>query len=116
MAMTLTEEKRFVVLLSVLDCCGQAKKGEVLDNVAKKHYYHLAPRDLQVKDNRPELIWRNELAYIRGWLVKDGFMDYPARDLWTITVKGKKYLGELCSAVASEPNLQKLTGEAVIRS
>jgi hypothetical protein len=114
--MTLEEEKRFVLLASVLDLGGHAQKHDVLDNVAAKGYMKLNADDLAEMQNRAELRWRNDLAFIRKHLVTGRYLDGSRFDNWEITRKGREYFESLCATVLSQRFFQKLSAAAVSRA
>ncbi len=96
MIWTLEEEKRLAVLLSIIDIGGYGTKKRVLDNIRKMGYLKFEKKELEWKHNRPELVWRNHLAWIRKTLKRDGFIDGAIRNEWRITPTGKDHF---CSEV-----------------
>jgi hypothetical protein len=114
--MTFEEEKRFVLLASVLDIGGRGPKHEVLDNIRSKGYLRLDAHDLQDMPNRNELFWRNDLAYIRKHLVVNRYFDGGRFNNWEITEKGRTYFKSLAATVITTRNFQKLTPTAVSRA
>jgi len=118
MPITLTKEKHFLVLLSIFDLSGGANKKQVLDNIQTQKYYMFSEQDLTMKSNRPELHWRNDLAYIRKHLVARGYINDSVRNLWSITEVGVDYLKILCNEVVNSQNsgFQKITFNAIERA
>ena len=113
--MLITEEKSLLVLLSLWDLEGQATKARVLDNIENRHYCQFTPHELSWKHNRKELVWRNNLAFIRKKLLDEGYLDDPARNCWTMTSKGKNHLVALCHKVVNSRSFKRLTSPAVER-
>ena len=118
MSTTLTVEKSFVLLSSIVDLGGIATKKDVLDNIANNQYLYLSSDDLKMKSNRKELYWRNDLAFVRKGLLSKGYIDDPARNQWRITDKGLQYLEKLCRIIldAESDGFKKLTPIAVQRA
>lgn len=106
---TLELEKRVALLTSVLDLGGRATKRSVLDNLDRRGYLALGSAERELKHNRDEEIWRNDIAFTRHHLVREGLMDGRIRDNWQITEAGKRWYVELAGDVADAPNLAKLT-------
>lgn len=115
---TLTVEKRFVVLASIVDLGGTATKKAVLDNIDKNQYMSFSTDDLRMKTNRKELHWRNDLAYVRKGLADAGYIDDSTYDQWKITDSGLRYLETLSDILldAEEDGYQKLTSSAIQRA
>jgi len=118
MTITLTKEKHFLVLLSIFDLSGAANKKQVLDNIQAKKYYQFSEQDLEVKINRPEIHWRNDLAFIRKHLVLGGYIDDDIHNRWSITKKGVEYLNLLCEMVISSQchGFKKIASNAIERA
>jgi len=118
MSLTLTREKQFAVLASILDVGGVGTKKEVLDNIDTKGYLFFDDKDLKIKHNRNELDWRNNLAFVRKGLVGNGCIDDPEWNQWAITDKGIEYLQDLCSMIlmTSPTTFKKLTTISVKRA
>lgn len=114
MSITQTKEKHFIVLLSIFDLNGSATKQKVLDNIEAQSYYKFSSKDLAMKSNRKELHWRNDLAFIRKYLVDKGYIDDSVHNQWSITNTGVEYLNLLSHAILSskEFEFQKLTAHA----
>ncbi len=118
MSITVTKEKHFLVLLSIFDLSGGANKKQVLDNIQSENYFLFSEQDLMMKSNRPELHWRNDLAFVRKYLVSVGYINDNTHNLWSITETGVEYLNSLCEEVINYQNLgfQKITPNAVERA
>ncbi len=116
MALTLTKEKRFAVLSSILEIGGQGTKKEVLDNIDAQNYLEFNEHDLSLKHNRNELYWRNDLAYVRKGLADNGYIDDSEWNRWTITDDGVEYLRQISNELlaTSSSSLKKLTTKANI--
>ena len=114
--MTVEEEKRFVLLASVLDLGGRGRKHEILDNIEAKGYLKLDAHDLETMLNRNELYWRNDIAYIRKHLVAHRYLDGARFNNWEITPHGESYFRRLSANVTAERYLRKLTAAAVRRA
>jgi len=117
MAITLEDEKRFVILLSIEDLRGSGTKKQILDNIDQQGYLALNRYDLSQKLNRPELVWRNDLAFIRKHLVTEGYLDGGQRDQWKITSSGSVYMQNLRLQISKnhQRSFQKLTQKAINR-
>ncbi len=115
MAITLTNEKRFIVLLSIFELGGVGTKREVLDNIQNQGYFHFSEEDLAMKTNRHEIHWRNDLAFVRKYLVDNKFINGEIDDQWKITTNGESYLIELSSIIinSNQTEFHKLTSHAL---
>jgi 5-methylcytosine-specific restriction protein A len=116
--MNLRDEKSFALLASIEDIGGSGTKKQVLDNIEVQDYIALTPADLRPKNNRNELYWRNDLAFVRKNLADRKLIDDSVRDTWSITDEGTAYLHELADEVLAASNantLRKLTDNAVAR-
>ena len=114
--MTTEEEQRFVLLASILDLGGRARKHEVLDNIEVKGYLKFDSRDLEMMSNRSERHWRNSIAFVRKHLVMNRCLDGARFNNWEITAKGQSYFQSLCATVLAERFFHKLTPAAVRRA
>lgn len=115
MKITILKEKSFSILMSIIDIGKSGSKKEVLDNISKKGYLNLNSTDLEVKKNRNELHWRNDLAFIRKKLVAEGYINDSEKNNWKITEDGERYLISLCEEVTTleVSELKKLSNLAV---
>ncbi|WP_413161569.1 winged helix-turn-helix domain-containing protein [Capilliphycus salinus ALCB114379] len=87
------KEKRFAVLLSIVDVGGSASKKVVLDNIESRQYINFSQEDLEKNYNkRKEPQWWTKLAWARQDLVDEGYIDNAVIDQWRITEEGKQYL------------------------
>lgn len=110
--MTLEEEKRLLLLMASYRLKGNVSKGRVLDYIESQNWINFVPHDLESKHNRNELVWRNDLAFIRKHLALEGLYASGTRNDWSITAKGVNALKLLCQQVASEGNLKKISVSA----
>lgn len=115
MKITLLKEKSFAILMSIMDLGESGTKKDVLDNISRKGYFNFDSTDLEVKKNRNELHWRNDLAFIRKKLVIDGYINDSEKNNWKITQAGKYHLVQLCEEISMLEviKLKKLSGFAV---
>ena len=113
--MTKEKERRFIVLLSIFEIGGEGTKKKVLDNISIKKYANFSKRDLQIKINRNELIWRNEFAYVRNHLVEEGYIDDSIKYCWKITEEGLMYLRTLKNEVDIYDYYQVITENALLK-
>ncbi|MGT2615504.1 winged helix-turn-helix domain-containing protein [Clostridium perfringens] len=90
--MGVTIEKEYVVLISIIDVGGQGSKKQVLDNIDENKYINFSVEDLKIKENRNEIKWRNDLAFIRKKLQSKDYIDGSEKNNWKITNKGIYYL------------------------
>lgn len=114
--MNLELEKRFLVLLSITELGGSATKKAVLDNILENDYLDFSDNDLKMLNSRSELIWRNDLAYIRDHLKNDNFIDGNEKNKWKITAQGIEYLAQIFSEIIDSDvkDLKKVTAEALV--
>ena len=114
--MNLELEKRFLVLLSISELGGNSTKRAVLDNILENDYFNFSDNDLKMLESRSELVWRNDLAYIRDHLRNDGFIDGNERNRWKITFEGTEYLAETFNEILNYnvQDLKKVTAEALV--
>ena len=93
--MTIEEERRFLLLLSSYALGNHVTKAQVLDKIDDSGWIVLSDDDLKMKHNRKELVWRNNLAFVRKHLALAGLYQSELRDDWTITEKGVNALVSL---------------------
>lgn len=115
MSISLFKEKGFYILMSIYDIGGSGSKKLVLDNISEKGYIEFNELDLEIKKNRNELHWRNDLAFVRKKLVTDGYINDSEKNNWKITENGKMYLMNLCEEITNinVTELKKLSNFAV---
>lgn len=115
MFLTIEDEKRFVLLLSIEDLGGAGTKNQILDNIEKQGYFKY---DESYLKSRFELVWRNDLAFVRQHLVEDHYIDKSKRNWWKITTSGQAYFQKLRDIVANsnEIKFEKLTQQAISRA
>ena len=99
--MTLEKEKRFLLLLASYKIGKGASKSDVLDEISDNCWITLCANELEMKTNRNELVWRNDLAFVRKHLVQNGSIVSGIRNDWSITDSGIKELCELFSEVTT---------------
>lgn len=118
MTITIEDEKRFVLLLSIEDLHGAGTKKQILDNIDKQDYLILNSHDLSEKSNRRELVWRNDLAFVRKHLVTEGYIDGSQHNQWKITPNGRTYLQGLSLQIKNNNQeiFQKLSPKAIDRA
>ncbi len=93
--MTNEEQNRILILLSIIKQYGKATKNKVLDYLDNNKLILLSGNDTDILESRNELKWRNELAFTRYHLVKEGYLDNNERNFWTITDNGVEYFNSL---------------------
>lgn len=111
--MTAENEKRFLLLLSSFMQEDIATKSAVLDYIEEKNWIILSNEDLQIRKNRNELIWRNDLAYVRKHLAMEGMFISSERNNWSITEKGIKALVTLFQEVLCCKEFFKISPTAI---
>lgn len=118
--MTLEEEKRYLLLLSSYYLMNKysndkiISKREVLDTINDLGWVYLNNNDLKVKDNRNELVWRNDFAFIRKHLVEENFYYGNIKNNWKITSEGKSELERLHNICKLTNRFKKITNNAII--
>lgn len=111
--MTSEEEKRFLLLLSMVHLGGGGTKQQVLDEIEKQSWIKLTPHEREVLESRPEIRWRNRLAYIRQNLVYLGYVSDLVRDEWRITEKGIGYFHQLSRMAEHNSSFQHVSDQAL---
>ena len=111
--MTSEKEKRFLLLLSSTFCGVGASKSDVLNYISSNEWLILSDKDKMIKRNRNELVWRNDLAFIRKHLAQEGLFVDGIRNNWSITDSGKLYLNELMQEVLNTETLSKISPKLV---
>lgn len=116
--MTMEDEKRFLLLLASFSILHNSQKkgptkAEVLDEIDSKQWALFDPQKYQMKSNRKEIIWRNDLAFIRKHLAINGFFIAGVRNNWGITPAGREELKKLCQMVFNTQNFRCITAAAV---
>ncbi|MDZ4779604.1 MAG: winged helix-turn-helix domain-containing protein [Planctomycetia bacterium] len=91
------DEHRLALLAALLHIGGSGTKKEVLDAVADLELMKLTNRQKELKHNRPEVVWRNELAYTKHHLSLEGCCAKGTRNLWAITDSGREYAMHLAA-------------------
>lgn len=111
--MTTENEKRFLLLLSSFMQENIATKSVVLDYIEEQNWIILSEEDLQIRKNRNELIWRNDLAYVRKHLAMEDMFVSSEHNNWSITDKGIKALVTLFQEVLSCNSFSKISPAAI---
>ena len=111
--MTLEDEKKLVLLTSIIEVGGSGTKKRVLDNIERKKYYELTAEDERTMENRNEEAWRNDLAFIRMRLVNQGAIDKSMRDNWQITDTGRFLFASLAKQATTKRHFHKITAALV---
>jgi hypothetical protein len=83
--MTLENEKRLLLLMSSYMVKNDVTKAKVLDWIEDNGWIKLSEHDKKVKHNRNELIWRNDLAFVRKHLEQNVLYVSGERNNWAIT-------------------------------
>ncbi len=91
MKTTLEIEKRILILYAVQILGNRQKKKDVLNYLKKEDIIKLDAHDLEILSSRSEERWRNDLAFVRYHLVKDGYISNLEKGYWTVTKKGEEY-------------------------
>ena len=112
--MTIEKEKRFLLLLSSFVQGDGVTKSEVLDYIEEHDWIILSAEDLQIRKNRNESIWRNDLAYIRKHLAMEGLFIADERSNWSITDEGVRFLISLFQEVLYCSGFSKIKDAAVL--
>jgi restriction system protein len=76
------------LLDALRDKGGQARPREVYDAIAQKLDLSDDERSATLKSG--SLKFENQIAWARSYLVKTGYLDYPAYGIWRLTDKGKE--------------------------
>jgi hypothetical protein len=111
--MTDEKQKRIILLTALLDLGGEATKAETLDHIARHKFMKINAVDDQIMDNRDELKWRNNIAFIRKHLVETGYLDGSVRGMWKTTSKSKAYLASLINELDTRVHYSRITPEVV---
>ena len=115
--MTLENEERFLLLASSYSFYLkhlEPTKAEVLDKIADSDWIIYNATDLTLRENRNELLWRNEFAFVRKHLETKGFYVSGIINNWGITENGIKHLKELLQEVNKTNLFSKISQKAVI--
>jgi restriction system protein len=87
-----TYEAKFLRFMNpVLDAMrekgGQARPREIYDLIAQRLNLSEEERTVTNKNGYPR--FENEIAWVRSYLVKTGYLDSPSHGIWRLTEKGK---------------------------
>lgn len=111
--MTAEDEKRLILLAAIIRVGGSGSKKKVLDEVERAGLMKFTPYDLQTRRSRNELNWRNDLAYIRDHLVRDGHVSSAQWNSWTLTEMGKAYFASLAARLSSQRQFQHFNPDTI---
>lgn len=89
------QQNRFLLLFAIKQLNNNSSKNEVLNYLLENDLIQLNENDFQILGTRNEEKWRNELAFVRSHLVKEGFLSNSNRDRWEITQLGDTYFEKL---------------------
>lgn len=95
-----TDKKHAVLLLAISRLGGAPDKDKTLDYIQEHGLYSFSASDLRPKDNRKELVWRNNFAYRRFDLERKGYLDGAKKNVWRITDAGRQRLQELLREIS----------------
>lgn len=112
--LTIEKERRFVILLSLIELADQHDKNEFLNHIRSSGYYVFTEREQKRMLHRNEPSWRNDFAWVRKHLVQEGFMDGSEKNQWAITDIGRDYFYELFLEVSD--NYTRITPTAIKRA
>lgn len=105
--MNITEQRRVVLLYSLIELGGKASKQTVLEHIQDNSYWRMNDSNDTVRNNRPsEKIWRNDFAYSRKHLVMLGYILNENRNEWEISESGKEYFEFLSKKLVILPNAE----------
>ncbi len=102
---TLEQERRYLILLSVMLLGGAASKKESLDLLEKNNMIALTDEDKVMKPNIQEPTWRSDMGFIRKHLERLGYLDGSIRGIWRITISGILYFFDLCKMMHTNFNI-----------
>jgi|CXWL01.1.fsa_nt_gi predicted HNH restriction endonuclease len=111
--MTAEDEKQLILLAAIILIGGSGSKKQVLDEVERAGLMKFSPDDLQYRASRNELIWRNDLAYIRDHLVRKGHVSNVQSNKWSVTEGGKSHFASLVSKLASQSQFQHINPDVI---
>lgn len=100
--MTKTKQMKLVLLYAIEELGGTATKEKVLNHINDKGYWQKNDNNDISQRGRKELKWRNEFAFERSHLVKEGCIYNWDRDEWSITPKGERLIIELFQELKME--------------
>ncbi|MDO9096966.1 MAG: winged helix-turn-helix domain-containing protein [Candidatus Methanoperedens sp.] len=83
-----------VLLLSLEELGGSAKRSRVLAHIDENKYLKLDEKDREIRVDNVK-VWENDLSFIVDDLKKEGYMlktEISSHGIWSITEKGKKSL------------------------
>ncbi|WP_018622350.1 winged helix-turn-helix domain-containing protein [Spirosoma luteum] len=102
--MTKEQQNRFLILFALNNLGSNFTKNEVLTYLLESGIIKLFEKDFEILPSRNEEKWRNELAFVRSHLVKEGYLLNSSKNKWEITNEGKEYFEFLTEILASDSN------------
>lgn len=113
--MTIEKEERFLLLLASYTFYLKGikpSKSDVLDLIAGNDWIEYDPNDLEIRENRNELVWKNEFAFVRKHLADEGYYISNEKNNWGITEKGINYLQSLVNEIINTNLFNKVSNSA----
>lgn len=104
-------QNRFLILSAVSALGGISSKKDTLDYLEENDLITLSDSDIEILKSRNEPKWRNELAFVRQHLVKDGYLSNEVRSMWSITNEGEDYLSSLYNLITSSDKYQRINSD-----
>jgi len=104
-------QNRFLILSAVSALGGVSSKKDTLDYLEENNLIALSDSDIEILKSRNEPKWRNELAFVRQHLVKDGYLSNEVRSMWSITDEGEDYLSSLYKLITPSETYQRLNSD-----
>lgn len=103
------EQKWLVLLYTIMELDGEATKDKVLQHIQNNNYWHKNDQNSELLITRPEMKWRNDFAFERHHLVKQGFLSNRVRGKWILTESGKNFLSVLMEKAKNNMLSDKLS-------
>jgi len=114
--LSVEEEKRFVLLASVLDLGGSGTKKDILDGIQNRGYLKFNEKQVSIMHSRNEPYWRNDIAFVRKHLVSHRYLSGAMFNDWQITEEGRSYFARLCRQIVTSRAYRMLAQPAVQRA
>ncbi|WP_337968665.1 winged helix-turn-helix domain-containing protein [uncultured Flavobacterium sp.] len=106
--MTKEQQNRFLILFALEKLNYSSTKNEVLNYLLENDIIQLNESDFEILATRNEEKWRNELAFVRSHLVKDGYLSNLSRNKWEITPQGIENFTILSKLLNEERNPSRI--------
>lgn len=106
--MTKEQQNRFLILFALKNLNYSSTKNEVLNYLLENNLIILKEKDFEILSTRHEEKWRNELAFVRSHLVKDGYLSNLKRNKWELTLEGVEYYDSLYKLLQNDLNSEKI--------